>query len=160
MNRREPWGLSREGILLETCTDNVTELLWLNPRPTSQSGRAMYPLRVEILCRFEDLRDTNLGLRTAGDFFQRDSLLAAVSRVDDASRVLLYTATWESIVRERFLALRAVLRPTAIGLRVATDPLWRSFRELTAFAERSASGGAEARPEQPQLAALWSACVA
>jgi hypothetical protein len=160
MKRTETWFLSKQGMLFERCAEGVNELLWLNPRRVSPEVRGMYPLRVELLCRFDDLQQTNSGLRIVGSFFQLDSLLAAVSRVDDASRFLLYTATWESIVRERFLALRAVLRPTAIGLRVAVDPLWRSFMTLTAVAERAASGGAEAEPRQAQLASLWSACIA
>jgi hypothetical protein len=53
--------------------------------------------------------------------------VAAISRRDDSTRLLLYTATWEAVVRERCLAVRAILRPTAMGLRVAEEPIWDSL---------------------------------
>src|SRR5262249_54895375 len=94
--------------------------------------RASRPLRVEILCWFEDVAAVNAGLRVVGDFFGRDSVLAAISRRDDSTRLLLYTATWESVGQERYLAVRAILRPTAIALRAAREPAWESLAAIVA----------------------------
>jgi hypothetical protein len=125
------WHVAKAGIVLERDDDGTRELLWIDPRLPSVPDRASHPLRVEILCWFADLPKMNAGLRVVGDFFQRDSVLAAVSRRDDSTRFLFYTATWEAMVQERYLAVRAVLRPTAIGLRAAVEPSWES---LTAIA--------------------------
>jgi hypothetical protein len=131
MSSNEPWRITRAGIVLEQSVDDRSELLWINPRLLP----APHPLRVELLCSFADLRETNSALREVGEFFRRDSTLAAVIRVDAATRVLVYSATWESIVRERFSALRAVLRPTSMGLRLALDAAWTTFTALRSFAD-------------------------
>jgi hypothetical protein len=130
MNRTEPWCLCESGVVLQRDVDGTSELLWINPQLLPPKERTAHPLRVEVLCWFEDLTVLNAGLCVLGDFFRHDSVLTAVSRRDDSTRVLLYTATWETVVTERCLAVRAVLRPTAMGLRAAREPGWDSFEAV------------------------------
>jgi hypothetical protein len=132
MNTKNAWHLVKSGIVLERDVDGTRELLWINPQLPPASERTSHPLRVEILCWFEDLPKTNVALRVIGDFFRRDSVLAAISRRDDSTRVLFYTAAGEPIVQERYLAVRMVLRPTAIGLRASVEPTWASLADVAA----------------------------
>jgi hypothetical protein len=137
-SKEAPWHLAASGIVLEGEADGAAELLWINPALPPAHERASRPLRVEILCWFEDLVALNAGLRIVGDFFRRDSVLAAISRRDAATRLLLYTATWESVVQERYLAVRSILRPTAIALRAEWEPAWPSLASVvSATARRS-----------------------
>jgi hypothetical protein len=142
MRTRERWQLAKSGVVLEREANGVAELLWIHPRLPPERDRAPYPLRVEILSWFADLAATNEALRVVGDFFGRDSVLAAISRRDDSTRFLLYTAASDPVVQERYLGVRAVLRPTAIGLRAAREPAWESLAAIAAAAGAPLSVGA------------------
>jgi hypothetical protein len=137
MRRSPPWHLAKSGVVSQTDTEDTSELLWISPQLPPPHERASRPLCVEIFCWFEDLMKLNAGLHVIGDFFRHDSELAAISRRDDSTRILLYTATWESVVQERCLAVRTVLRPTAMGHRAANEPAWDSLEALLSTTKTS-----------------------
>ena len=139
MEKRDLWRWGQAGVVLQRDTEDGCELVWLNDGLPPPHERARYGLRVEILCWFESIAAANVGLAVLHDYFHADTLLAVMRRRDDATRILLYTTAREPVVQERYLGVRAVLRPTAIGLRVDVDPRWEAFTSL--------SDGAEA-PEQ------------
>ena len=135
MEKRDLWRWGQTGVVLQRDTEDGCELVWLNDGLPPPHERARYDMRVEVLCWFESIAATNAGLAVLQDYFHADSLLAVMRRRDDATRILLYTAAREPVVQERYLGVRAVLRPTAIGLRVAVDPRWDAFTSLSRVAE-------------------------
>jgi hypothetical protein len=130
MEKRDLWRWGQAGVLLQRDTEDGCEHVWLNDGLPAPHERARYGMRVEVLCWFASIAAANAGLVVLHDYFHADSVLALMRRRDDATRILLYTAAAEPVVQERYLGVRAVLRPTAIGLRVAFDPMWDSFSSL------------------------------
>jgi hypothetical protein len=120
--------------------EDATERLWLNPQLPPHAARARCRLGVQLLAWFDDLARWKEGLLVIGDFFASDSVLAAVAWSGGATRLLVYTATWQPVVRERYLAIRALLRPTPMGLRVAMDPAWKALIDLQAGVVDTALG--------------------
>jgi hypothetical protein len=121
MKRRVGWRWS-EADAIESWADDGG--LWINPEASPQNDCVRYPLCVEVLCWFEGVSEVQSGLRLLRAGFYTDTVLAAIRRVGSATRYTLYTQARESVVHERYFALRAVLRPVAIGLAVALDPGW------------------------------------
>ena len=130
-------------MVFEREADGASDLLWMNPELPLPDRWAAFPLRVELLCWFANLDKTNAGLAVLHAYFRADSVLAAIWRRDDSTRILVYTAAREPIVQERYLGVRAVLRPTAIGLRVEADLAWDA---LAAWRNRVRQGGAMSAP--------------
>ena len=117
-------------------------VLWLPTATPPPSERARFGLRVEILCWLDDVLALNAALGLLHDHFRRDSVLAAVRRHDNATRFVLQTAAREALAHQRCDAVRAALRPTAFGLRVALEPDWSSVTELV-----DGTGPAQGRSE-------------
>jgi hypothetical protein len=131
VNKIKPWSwpdLDAELELRREAND-CTERLWVNPDLPTPAARTRYRQRVALLTWFEEPARLKDGLLVVGDFFANDSVLAAVAWSAGSARLLLYTATWQPIVQERYLAIRAVLRPTPMALRVAMDPAWQSLED-------------------------------
>ena len=142
MKKRELWRWGPAGVVVFECVvEGVDQYLWVNLLLPPPHEQGKYGLRVEVLCWFESLHSMNAGLAVMYDHFHEDSVLVAMRRRDDATRIVLYTAARESVVHERYLGVRAVLRPTAIGLRMAHESAWESFGAVL-----DAAGRGEHRP--------------
>lgn len=125
------WAWTEQGVLFDHRDgEGCRERLWVCPVPTDAATRSERSLRVEILCWFATIAALNSGLQVIRSSFQRDTVLAAMRRTDDATRVLLYTSVREPLVHERYFAVRAILRPTAIGLRLSRDTDWSALSAM------------------------------
>ena len=129
------------GVVVDRERDGSRERLWISPSLPGPSERSRHPLRVELLCWFADTAKVNVGLEIVRDSFHHDTILAAVRRTDDATRLTLYTGASEAVVHERYFAVRAVLRPTAIGLRVISDAKWEALCALLGYQSLPAAAG-------------------
>jgi hypothetical protein len=141
VKRPSPWAWTDAGVLLDRERDGSRERLWISPVLPELAERPSLPLLVELLCWFADTPELNEGLRIIRASFGHDTVLVAVRRTDDATRLSLYTRARETEVRDRYLAVRAALRPTAIGLRVTADAGWRAFHALLDYHSLPASHG-------------------
>lgn len=126
----KPWKWTRNGVVLERELEGATEQLWVTPHLPRPSRRSTHPLLVELVCWLPDLQELDRALCVIREHFGRDSVLAGMRRLDDSTRVLIQTAATEARVQERCLMVRAVLRPTAIGMRVVKDPTWCTVTAL------------------------------
>jgi hypothetical protein len=97
-------------------------------------------LEVEIFGWSQREEGLNTSLCSLWEAFGNDSVLAAVRRRDEASRVLLYTSGREWVVHERYRAVRSRLRPMAMGLRLAHGPAWDALEQLLAELSSSRAG--------------------
>jgi hypothetical protein len=151
VNKTKPWEWADLDAELELRLDpnDCAERLWVNPELPTPAARTRYRQRVELLVWFEEPARLRDGLLVVGDFFATDSVLAAVARSGGATRLLLYTATWQPIVQERYLAIRAVLRPTPMALRVAMDPAWQSLTDALHGARAVLAAERAPRPVLP-----------
>jgi hypothetical protein len=142
-DRPAAWVWTDAGVVLDVEREGSRERLWLNPLlgDLSRGERCAHPLRVEILCWFGDMARLNAGLQVVRTTFARDTWLAAIHRTDDATRLTLYTGAREAVVHERYFAVRAVLRPTAIGLRMTLDAEWLALGVLRAGHPHTAATG-------------------
>jgi hypothetical protein len=131
-------------VVLEREAEGSLEQVWLNGDLPSESERRWHPLGVEVFCWFADLAKLNDALAVLWRAFGHDSVLVAIRRKDDSIRVLVYTTAPEAMVHKRYLAVRQVLRPTAMGLRVVDEPTWETLGELLS--------SLEPRPEAPRAA--------
>jgi hypothetical protein len=136
-----PWVWTDAGVVLDRERDGTRERLWISPSLPRDSERASHPLHVELLCWFADTAKVNVGLQIVRDSFRHDTILAAVRRTDDTTRLTLYTGAREAVVHERYFAVRAVLRPTAIGLRITSDANWAALRALLGYQSIRAATG-------------------
>lgn len=143
MKRQTPWRLCRAGVLVDRDADGSRLLVWINPILTPAPLRGARPLCVELLYSFADLAKTNAGLRVVSSAFRHDSTLAAISRSDDSTRVLIYTEARQFVAEDRARAVRAVLRPPAAGLRIATEPHWESLISILSTSAMLTAGAAE-----------------
>jgi hypothetical protein len=126
----KPWKWTRSGVVLERELEGATEQLWVTPHLPPPSRRRSHPLLVELVCWLPDLGAVNRGLCVMREHFGRDSVLAGIRRLDDSTRVLIQTAAPQARAQERCLVVRAVLRPTAMGMRVVKDPTWCAVTAL------------------------------
>ena len=124
--RRAPWAWTESDVVLERESEGSLEQVWLNGDLPSESERRWHPLGVEVFCWFADLAKLNDALAILWRAFGHDSVLVAIRRKDDSIRVLVYTTAPEGMVHKRYLAVRQVLRPTAMGLRVVNEPTWET----------------------------------
>lgn len=130
MGGARSWTWSEGGVVVERTVEGSEERIWVNPSLPSDGQRAPFRTRVEILCWFDDVEAMNAGLQIMRAYFWVDTVLAAIRRRDDATRCILYSRAGECAVHERYFAIRARLRPTAIGLSVALEPGWESLAEI------------------------------
>jgi hypothetical protein len=135
MNRSAPWAWTAAGVVLDREVDGSLEQVWLSPDLPPETDRLWHPLGVEFFCWFGDVDKLNEGLRAFWEAFGHDSILVAVRRRGDTCRVLAYTAASEAMVHPRYLAVRGVLRPTAMGLRLVRAPRWGALTEVLSSLE-------------------------
>jgi hypothetical protein len=147
MNQRAPWAWTAAGIVLDRELDGSLEQVWLSPDLPPERERLWHPLGVEFYCWFGDVDKLNAGLRALWEGFGRDSILIAVRRKGDSCRVLAYTAAPEAMVHHRYLAVRSVLRPTAMGLRLVRKPGRDAVAELLASLEPESESPVAPRAE-------------
>ena len=130
MNRSAPWTWAAAGVVLDRDVDGAPEQVWLNPDLPPERERDWLPLGVEVFCWFAEVDNVNAGLRALWQAFGRDSVLVAVRCQGHACHALVYTAVSESVVDRRYLAVRDVLRPIAMGVRLVRGPGWKGLAEL------------------------------
>jgi len=135
VNRRAPWTWTAEGVVLDRELDGDLEQVWVSPHLPSEKERVWYPLMVEFICGFGDVDEVNGGLRAFWRAFGRDSVLVAVRLSNGTCRIFVYTAALQSAVDSRYLAVRGVLRPIGMGLRVVREPGWDSLADLLSSLE-------------------------
>jgi hypothetical protein len=105
----------------------------VNPYLPDSVAREWLPVCAEISCWFDDATGLRETLAVLYEHFGADSVLAAI-RFQDNARLLLYTSAPHSAVHDRQSAARATLRPTAMGLRVLSDPRWEELHAFVAAA--------------------------
>lgn len=135
MKDRAPWAWTAEGVVLDRELDGDLEQVWVNPNLPSERERSWYPLVVEFICVFGDVDQVNAGLRAFWRAFGRDSVLVAVRRSSGTCRIFVYTAALQSAIHNRYVAVRGVLRPIGMGLRVVREPGWDSLSDLLSSLE-------------------------
>jgi len=141
VDRSSAWAWTTSGVVGEREIDGSRESVWVNPDLPPLADRARRPLRVEVLCFFEDTAALNAALEILHDGFAADTSLAAILRSDDSTRLLLYSAAGESAVESRYRAFRSSLRPTAIGVTLGSDPSWKALEALAPSAAAPAAPG-------------------
>jgi hypothetical protein len=141
MKRGAPWVWTAAGVVLDRELDGSLEQVWLSPDLPPEKDRLWHPLGVELYCWFGDVDGLNAGLRAFWEAFGHDSILVAVRRRGDTCRVLAYTAASEAMVHPRYLAVRRVLRPTALGLRLVRAPRWGALAEVLSSLEPASEAG-------------------
>jgi hypothetical protein len=132
--------------VLDRESDDSLEQVWIAPELPPESERRWHRLGVEVFCFCADLARLDDTLAALWRAFGGDSVLVAMRRRDDSVRVLLYTTAQEEMVHRRYLAVRGVLRPTAMGLRLVPEPTWDTLGELLASLEPKP----EAAPAAPE----------
>ena len=132
MSRRGAWSWTEAGVVVDREIDGSLVQVWLNPELPPEGARSAAPMGVEMFCSFPSAATLDRGLRAFWEEFGRDSVLAGIRRRDDICRVLVYTSAREPAVERRYFAVRRVLRPTAMGLRLGEEPAWETLRELVA----------------------------
>lgn len=116
------------------------EQVWLCPDLPPARDRSSLPVGVEVYCWFADTARLNESLLALWEMFGRDSVLVAIRRRNDVSRMLVYTAAREAVVHTRYYAVRGTLRPTAMGLRVVEEPGRDALGELLSSLDESPKG--------------------
>lgn len=118
------------GVVAGRAVPGGHEEVWVSPQLPPASERERYPLRVALLCRFEDVARMNADLRVVRGYFHRDSWLVAIRRRGPSSELVLYTSCRAAIVEQRYLALRGALQARVVGLSTARDPRWELLATL------------------------------
>ena len=148
MNRNAPWAWTAAGVVLDRDLDGSPEQVWLNPDLPPERDRIWHSLGVEFFWWFGDVDKLNGGLLAFWEAFGRDSVLLAVRRDNATCHVLVYTAALEPMVHHRYLAVKDVLRPIAMGVRLVRKPGRDAVAELLASLEPKSESPVAPRAEE------------